>query len=205
MAQRVARPVIAMSSDANAGYADQRSHAGVGPRVLAYVIDSVVLFCFFIVFLLAAAAVLFIDSDQGRDQISDAEAWAFVGITVATIPTWLLANLLFNLRLGQTVGQYVLGLRIQDEAGASPAAKPLLLYWLALHPLLYHPILASIWLLFAYVGITLAGSDLIFVLALALALLSLAAPLAGLLFLLTDPERRTIHDRIAGLRVQRLN
>jgi hypothetical protein len=28
--------------------------------------------------------------------------------------------------------------------------------------------------------------------------------LAGLVFMLGDPQRRTIHDRLSGLRVQRL-
>lgn len=204
MAEKVAAAGIAMESDANTGNANELENAGASARVLAYLIDSVVLFCFSSVFLLAAAMVLFIDSDQGRDQISDSEAWAFVGIMVATIPAWLVANLMLGRWLGQTLGQYVMGLRVQEEDGSPPKASRLLQYWLALHPLFYHPLLAGIWLLFAYVGITLADSSLIFVLALALALLCLAAPLANLLFLFRDPQRRTIHDRLVGLRVQRL-
>lgn len=193
-----------MKADATSGYASEQEHAGAGARVLAYLIDSVVLFCFSIVFLLAAAMVLFLDSDQGRDQITDAEAWAVVGIMTATVPAWLLAGWAMYMRLGQTVGQYVLGLRVQNEDGSPPQARRLLLYWLALHPLLYHPLFSGVWFLFAYVGITLADSDALFVLGTALALLSLVAPLAGLVFLLSDPQRRTIHDRLAGLRVQRL-
>jgi hypothetical protein len=37
-----------------------------------------------------------------------------------------------------------------------------------------------------------------------MALLCFLAPLAGLAFMLSDPERRAIHDRLSGLRVQRL-
>jgi uncharacterized RDD family membrane protein YckC len=193
-----------MQSDATSGIADEQAQAGASARVLAYLIDSVVLFCFSIVFLLMAGLVLFLDSDQGRDQISDSEAWAFVVIMMATVPAWLLAGWSMYARLGQTAGQYVLGLRVQNEDGTPPRAGRLLLYWLAFHPLLYHPFFSGIWLLFAYVGITLADSEALFVLGTMLALLSVAAPAIGLVFMLSDPQRRTIHDRLVGLRVQRL-
>jgi uncharacterized RDD family membrane protein YckC len=193
-----------MKANATSGYANEQAHAAASSRVLAYLIDSAVLFCFSIVFLLAATSVLFFDSDQGRDQITDAEAWAFTGILTAMVPVWLLAGWAMYVRLGQTVGQYVMGMRVLSEDGSPPRPRQLLLYWLALHPLLFHPFFSGVWLLFAYVGITLADSDALFVLGTALALISLIAPLAGLVFLLNDPQRRTIHDRLAGLRVQRL-
>lgn len=193
-----------MRTNATTAGAGEQAHAGASVRVLAYLIDSVVLFCFSIVFLLAAALVLFLDSDQGRDQITDAEAWAFVGILTATVPAWLLAGWAMYVKLGQTVGQYVVGLRVQNDDGSAPQTGRLLLYWLALHPLLYHPLFSGVWFLLAYVGISLAESDVLFVLGSALGLLSLIAPLAGLVFMLSDPQRRTIHDRLAGLRLQRL-
>jgi uncharacterized RDD family membrane protein YckC len=193
-----------MTANATTGHANEQEHAAASARVLAYLIDSVVLFCFSIVFLLAAGLVLFLDSDQGRDQISDAEAWAFVGIMTAMAPAWLLAVWAMYLRMGQTVGQYVIGLRVQNEDGTSPRARQLLLYLLALHPLLFHPLFCGVWFLFAYVGITLANSDALFVLGMMLGLLSLVAPLIGLVFMLSDPQRRTIHDRLARLRMQRL-
>jgi len=193
-----------MEANATSGYANEQEHAGASARVLAYLIDSVVLFCFSIVFLLAAGLVLFLDSDQGRDQISDAEAWAFVGIMTAMVPSWLLAGWAMYVRMGQTVGQYVMGLRVQNEDGTSPRARRLLLYLLALHPLLFHPLFCGVWFLFAYVGISLADSGALFIMGLMLGLLSLLAPLVGVVFMLSDPKRRTIHDRLAGLRVQRL-
>jgi uncharacterized RDD family membrane protein YckC len=193
-----------MRTSATTADAGEEARAGAGTRVLAYLIDSVVLFCFSIVFLLAAALVLFLDSDQGRDQITDAEAWAFVGILTATVPAWLLAGWLMYIKLGQTVGQYVIGLRVQNEDGSAPQRGRLLLYWLALHPLLYHPLFCGVWFLLAYVGISLAESDLLFVLGTAMGLLCVVAPVVGLVFMLSDPQRRTIHDRLAGLRLQRL-
>jgi len=193
-----------MRTDATAGVASEQANAGASARVLAYLIDSVVLFCFLIVFLLAATLVLFLDSDQGRDQITDAEAWAFVGILTASVPAWLLAGWAVYVRLGQTVGQYVMGLRVQNEDGSPPQKRRLLLYWLALHPLLYHPFFCGVWFLLAYVGVSLAESDVLFVLGTAMGLLSFVAPPVGLVFMLSDPQRRTIHDRLTGLRVQRL-
>lgn len=193
-----------MAANATSGHANEQEHAGASARVLAYLIDSVVLFCFSIIFLLAAGMVLFLDSNQGRDQISDAEAWAFVGIMTSMVPAWLLVTWATYQRMGQTVGQFVLGLRVQNEDGTSPRGRQLLLYLLALHPLLFHPLFCGVWFLFAYVGISLANSDAVFVLGVMLGLLSLVAPLIGLVFLLSDPQRRTIHDRLAGLRLQRL-
>lgn len=193
-----------MRIDATTADAVGQAGAGVRARIIAYLIDSVVLFCFSIVFLLAAALVLFLDSDQGRDQITDREAWAFTIILTATIPAWLLAGMLTSLRLGQTVGHYLLGLRVQNEDGSAPSARRLLVYWLVLHPLLYHPLFSGIWFLLAYVGISLAESDVLFVLATMMGLLALVAPIAGLVFMLSDPQRRAVHDRLAGLRVQRL-
>jgi hypothetical protein len=193
-----------MRANATTADASEQTNAGAWARVLAYLIDSVVLFCFSIVFLLAAALVLFIDSDQGRDQITDAEAWAFTGILALAVPAWLLAGWIMYLRLGQTAGQYILGLSVQTEEGSAPPPRRLLAYWLALHPLLYHPLFCVIWFLLAYVGISLAESDALFILGVALGLLSLVAPLVGLVFMLSDPQRRAIHDRLASMRVQRL-
>jgi uncharacterized RDD family membrane protein YckC len=204
MAERAAAPGVAMKTDATTADASEQTHAAASARVLAYLIDSVVLFCFSMFFAVAAGMVLFLDSDQGRDQITDAEAWAFTAISAATIVAWLLAGVAMHLKLGQTVGQYVTGMRVQNEDGTAPQAGRLLMYWLALHPLLYHPLFCGIWFLVAYVGISLAESDLLFILGTAMGLLSLVAPLAGLVYMLSDPQRRTIHDRLAGVRVQRL-
>jgi uncharacterized RDD family membrane protein YckC len=193
-----------MRNDATTAGASEQTHAGASARVLAYLIDSVVLFCFSMVFAVAAALVLFLDSDQGRNDITDAEAWAFTAISAATVLAWLVTGVLMHLKRGQTVGQYVMGLRVRNEDGSAPEARRLLLYWLALHPLLFHPLFCGIWLLVAYVGISLAESDVLFVVGVAMGLLSLVAPLAGLVYMLSDAERGTIHDRLAGIRMQRL-
>jgi uncharacterized RDD family membrane protein YckC len=205
MAERAAAAGAVMKSAAAAVESAPGMHATARSRILAYLIDSVVLFCFGTVFGLAAALVLFLDSDQGRDQITDAEAWAFTLILALTIPAWAAAGVGMQFKRGQTVGQYVTGLRVEMASGESLQPKRLLLYWLALHPLLFHPLFCGIWFLLAYVGISLAGSDVLFVLGFGMGLLSLVAPLVSIGFLLSDPERRAIHDRVADIRVQQLS
>ena len=201
MAERLAAAGIAMETDASTGHANDTDHARAGARIVAYLIDSAVLFCFSMFFLVAAFLVLFLDSDQGRDDISDSEARAVVVLLLASLPAWFLFSLALSIKRGQTVGQYVVGLGIQNEDGSPATPRRLVLYWLSLHPLIFHPIIAGSWLFLAWANST---DPSVVIPAVAVALLCFVAPLAGLLYMLTDPQRRTIHDRLSGLRVQRL-
>jgi uncharacterized RDD family membrane protein YckC len=127
-----------------------------------------------------------------------------VSVLLATCPAWLIAGVLFVSSKGYTVGQYVIGLRSVDEQGNKPTLRRTLGHWLALHPLLFHPVLAGPWLLFAYVGVALAESEVLLIAGMAVALVCFVGPLAGLTFALSDPQRRGIHDRLAGVKVIRL-
>jgi hypothetical protein len=200
MAERLAAARIARQLSAEASSAAQRQ-ASTGLRLLAYAVDTAVLFGFVMVFALAAFVNVFLRTDTGRTSVSDSVTWSSVIILMATIPVWLVFNLLLTRRRLQTVGHYVIGLRFEEETGAEPGLVRLVAYWLALHPLLFHPLLGGVWFLFAWVTITLAENYVVFVAFGALSLLCILAPLASLLFLLTDPQRRAIHDRLAGMRV----
>jgi uncharacterized RDD family membrane protein YckC len=204
MAERLAAPGIAVEIDAGTGHANDTVHAGAGARILAYLIDSVVLFCFSIVFLVAASLVLFIDSDQGRDEISNGEGWAVVAIVLANLPAWVLVNLLLTLRRGQTVGQYLMGLGIVAEDGSQPRLGALASYWLSLHPLVFHPLMSLAWLFLVWLLLAKTTNDIAVIVAGAMALLCFVAPVAGLALMLVDRQRRALHDRLSGLRVQRL-
>jgi len=204
MAERLAAPGIAVEIDASTGYANDTDHAGAGARILAYLIDSVVLFCFSIVFLVAASLVLFVDSDEGRDEISNGEGWAVVALLLANLPAWVLCGVVLCLKRGQTVGQYLMGLSIVAEDGSPPRLGRLVTYWLALNPLVFHPIMSAVWLFTAWLLVAKTTNEVLVIVAGALALLCFVAPVAGLAFMLSDPQRRTIHDRLSGLRVQRL-
>jgi uncharacterized RDD family membrane protein YckC len=204
MAERLAAARFAVDGDASAAYASDDEHSSIGLRILAYAVDSAVLFGFTMLFATIAFLVVFIGSDTGRSNITDGQAWGLVSVLLATFPAWLICGVLFVSWKGYTVGQYVIGLRSVDEQGNKPTLRHTLGHWLALHPLLFHPILAGPWLLFAYVGLALAESEILLIAGMALALICFFGPFAGLAFALSDPRRRGIHDRLAGMKVIRL-
>jgi hypothetical protein len=113
-------------------------------------------------------------------------------------------NLFLLAKRGQTLGQYVVGLTIVSESSGPVGAIHSLLYLLAFHPLLFHPIIAGFWGLFGYVGFTLGDSRLTFMVGVALALLCFVSPLVSFFFAVTDSYRRGLHDRIAGVRLVRV-
>jgi uncharacterized RDD family membrane protein YckC len=193
-----------VDAGANNRRVSEEAHAGLGPRCLAYAIDSVLLFGVCMLFAAAAFLVIYLGSDSGRSTITDGEEWAFVAFLLATFPAWYVFNVALAATKGFTVGQYVIGLRAVNDAGGHPEPLRVAVYWLLLHPLLFHPLLALPWGLFSALAVTIAGSELLFILALAMVFLCLVTPLAGLLFMASDPQRRGIHDRLAGMRVIRL-
>lgn len=200
MAERVAGSRPAVNADA-ANRASEDDQASLGQRCLAYAIDSLLLFGFSMAFSAAAFLVIFLGSDTGRSNITDDEEWAFVAFLLATFPAWLVFNVVLMSKRGHTVGQYVMGLRAVDEAGSGPTLGKVVLYWAVLHPLLFHPLLALPWGLFATLGVTIAGSELLFVFALAMVFLCLVTPFVTLIFVAIDPQRRGIHDRLARIRI----
>jgi uncharacterized RDD family membrane protein YckC len=194
-----------MRVQARAGHAPEApEHASLSSRGFAYLLDSLVLFAFTMVFVSGSFINIFFRSDNGRENPSDAAITDSVIILFATIPLWFLLNLVMGLKRGQSIGQYVVGLRLTRETGGSPGFFRLVLYWLALHPLLYHPLLAGFWFIFAFVSISLSESEVVFIGALALGFLSLVAPLASFVFALGDAQRRGLHDWIAGTKVVRI-
>ena len=203
MAERLAASRLVTKSGASADYSYEDEKAGVTARLLAYLVDSAVLFAFTMVFASVSLLNIFLGTDSGNNTPTDAQIWTSLGILMLTIPAWFLFGLMLTLRRSQTVGQYIFGLEVTDESGARPRLGRVAAYWLGLHPLLFHPLLAGFWLLFAYVGIALSESDIVFVGAVGMAMLCLLAPLIGVLFLVTDTQRRALHDRLAGLQVVR--
>lgn len=204
MAERVAGTRLAVNADAASPQVPLDEQARLGPRCLAFAVDTVLLFGFSMAFSAAAFLVIFLGTDTGRSNITDGEEWGFVAFLLATFPAWLLFNLALMASRACSVGQYVMGLRVTDEDGQRPEPRRIVLYWLALHPLLFHPLLALPWALFATLGVTIAGSEVLFVLALAMTFLCLVTPFVTLLFVALDPQRRGIHDRLAGIRIVQL-
>jgi uncharacterized RDD family membrane protein YckC len=202
MAQRAVRGFAARAAAGEAPAVPD--HASLSSRCLGYFLDSLVLFGFTMAFVTIAFLNIFLRSDSGKSDPTDATIWQSAVLLMLTVPAWFLFNIVFARKRGQSVGQFVVGLRPENARGDSPGLIRLLVYWLALHPLLFHPVLAAFWFLFAYVVLTLSESGPVVIALVAVGLASLLAPFASLLFALGDPQRRGIHDLIAGTRVVRI-
>jgi uncharacterized RDD family membrane protein YckC len=193
-----------VASNAPATDYSRDDRAGLGVRVLAYLLDSLVLFVFSMVFVIIAGLNIFIRSDYGDAQPSDEAFMTFALILVATIPAWFIVSLLIWRRRGQSVGQYVLGLQTAREDGGRAGTLRLLMHLLALHPLIFHPVFGAFWTFFAYYSWAATESKSLVVGAVALTLLCGIAPVVAFVSAAADPGRRALHDRIAGTRVLRL-
>jgi uncharacterized RDD family membrane protein YckC len=200
MAERLAASRLA-TVPAGPDHATDSDRASVPIRIYAYVLDSFVLFAFTMLFAALAGFSLFVRTDSGQEGITTTDEWLAIGICFAALPVWLVAMVMLETMRGQTLGQYVAGLHVVTEDGSKPGAGRLTAYWLALHPLAFHPMFGAAWLLLALASLL---SELVVVVSLAMALLCFVAPVAALIFTIVDPQRRAIHDRLAGLKVVRL-
>jgi uncharacterized RDD family membrane protein YckC len=203
MAERLAASRFVTQTRA-ASTSDEPEHAGLSTRCLAYLIDSLVLFGFGWLFIGAALINLFVGSNSGLEDPSDAAIRNFVLILLAMVPSWLAFNLLLAKQRQQSVGQYILGLRVVSDDGAPLTLRRVLLRLLALHPLIFHPLLAAFWFFFGLVSVSLAGSQVLYLACVAVTLLCLAAPLVSFAYALGDPQRRGIHDWVSGTKVVRI-
>lgn len=204
MAERAAASRLSRSRQATAAGELTDHHAGLGARVFAFCLDSLVLLAFAMVFAAASFLNIFLGTDSGRENPTDAQIWRSLVIFMLCVPAWLTFNLLLTWKRGQTVGHYVVGLAVLREDDSPPELPRLLLYWVALHPLLFHPVLIGFWALLSYVALALTGSVVLIVVSLAVAMLCLVAPLVALASVAGDRSRRGLHDRIAALKVVRL-
>jgi len=179
---------------------DSAETAGLGARLVAYLLDSVFLSLFALVFAIIGGAVVFFSSDGGQTNPSDEAFSALVIVILLTIPAWLLFTLVMFWRRGQSVGHYLMGLEITRDDGGVPGNAQIVAYTLLLHPLLFNPIIAIIW---AYAGYqSLIQESLLFlIISFTMAFICLLAPFLSLLFAGADGRRRGLHDRLAGMRL----
>jgi uncharacterized RDD family membrane protein YckC len=203
MAERVAASRL-VASPSELETHDSERRAGIGPRFFSFFVDSIVLFAFTMAFATAAMLNILFHTDSGRTTLSDGTAWVSVAIVIATAPAWLLANLVLLARRGQTVGQYVAGLRVVRDDDGRPRMGQSLVYLLALHPLVFHPLLALSWCTLAFIAVSFFHSDTLLIGAIVIVVLSVLAPLVAIISISADGGRRAMHDRIAGLAVVRV-
>ena len=172
-------------------------------RLVAFVVDSVVLLSFTLVLLAVAGLQLLIASDFGKEDPPDSSFYAILAIVMAVIPLWLAFNVVLCRWRGQTVGKYVADIKVVREDGQPLGLRTSLVRFLLLHPLLFHPFLALLWLLTAAVVTSLTVSAAVLVVTLALVFVSLAAPFLATGAVLLDGKRRALHDRVTGTTVVR--
>ena len=186
--------------------ATARPIAHLNARISAYLVDSIILLAFILVsFVIAGAQILF-TSDLGENDPPDAAYYAFVAILVGgSILAWSAFNVALMRWRGQTAGMYVIGIRTVGEDTPRLTAKRALFRWLAFHPLLFHPLLLPLWVILAFLVVSLALPQIVLVVVLALAVLCLVSPIASLLAVLFDPKRRAPHDRLARTLVVHLD
>jgi uncharacterized RDD family membrane protein YckC len=177
------------------------SRARLEARLVAFLVDSVVLLSFVLVFLAVAGLQLLIASDFGEKDPPGSSYYAVLAIVMAVIPLWLAFNVVLCHWRGQTVGKYVADIKVVREDGRRLGLWTSLVRFLPLHPLLFHPFLALLWLLTAAVATSVTLSAAVLVVTLALVFLSLAAPFLATGSVLVDGKRRALHDRVAGTTV----
>ena len=167
-------------------------------RVVAFLIDSVMLASFILVFGAIGLLQILLKSEFGEVDLPESSYWAFLAISAAVVPFWAAFNVWLYLWRGQSVGQYVAGLKVVRIDGAAPNLGGAVLRLLVLNPLLFHPFLAVPWALVAAFTTSVTVSLVVLVATVTVVILSLVSPFVALVTVAFDKERRALHDRVAG-------
>jgi len=167
-------------------------------RLVAFVVDSVVLLSFILVFWAVAGLQLLIASDFGDKDPPGSSYYAVLAIAMAVIPLWLAFNVVLCRWRGQTVGKYVADIKVVGEDGRPLGLRRSLARFLLLHPLLSHIFLVPNWLLTTAIVTSLTVSAAVLVVTLTITFLSVFAIFLTTGAVLLDRNRRALHDRVAG-------
>ncbi len=165
---------------------------------MAFIFDTIILLAFASVFAVVALFQFLVQSNFGEDDPPDSSYYLALGIIAAVVPFWLVFNLWLQMWRGQSVGKYIVGIRVARSDGGRLNLFGALWRMLTLNPLLFHPILMFPWALLAIFGTMLTQNLIVLIVTVTLALLSLLAPLIALVAVSGDKQRRALHDRIAG-------
>jgi len=169
-------------------------------RIGGYVVDMVIFAAVAMLVMVIAGAVILLATDGAEQDATNAELYTFVSIIGLGTPLfWTLLNVSLLSMRGQTGGQYVAGVRVEDEDGRPARFKTVLAWWFCLNPLLYSwpmalvagaPIAALLFLVLNVFAL--------FVLALVV-LVCVAAPIVAFASAMANGENRALHDRVAGI------
>ncbi len=179
-----------------------RAPAGLGTRIAAYLVDSIVLLMFLLIFFVISGAVLLFTSDWGADDPPDAAFSAFIAILIGgPLVSWSLFNLMLDRWRAQSIGMYVVGIRAHFDGPGGRTTGGVLLRWFGLNPVLFHPVLVPVWALLAAYATSVTLSRSVLVLTLTLVFLCVVAPIVSFATMALDSERRGVHDRLARTHV----
>jgi uncharacterized RDD family membrane protein YckC len=167
-------------------------------RVSAYLIDSIALIVVLLICFAIAGGYLLAADEQSNGDLPNSAYYTFTGILLGgTIAVWTLVNLFLLQRRGQTLGMYILAIRVASDDGVAPTFRQLAQRWFGLHPLLFHPLLLLPWLVLLFVLASINANVVILGIALGFVLLCVVAPVVALATILIDPQHRALHDRLS--------
>src|SRR3990170_1492813 len=182
-----------------------RPVAHLNARISAYLVDSVVLLAFILVFFVIGGAVLLFSSDLGKDDAPDSAYYASIAVFLGgSLLAWTAFNLALMRWRGQTIGMYIIGIRVVGRDDATLTSSRIVVRWLGLHPLLFHPLLLPVCGTLAVLAASVTLNQVVLIVTLALVVLCIVSPAATLALTLLDNERRALHDRLADTIVVRL-
>ena len=167
-------------------------------RLVAFIFDTIILLAFLAIFAIVAMLQLLARSSFGDADPPDSAYYAALGIIASVVPFWLVFNVWLQSWRGQTVGKYIVGIRIARDDGGRPGVVRTFARLLLLDPVLFHPLLAVPWALLVVYGTMLTSNTLVLVGTLTVLLLSVIAAPVALAAILSDGRRRALHDRIVG-------
>lgn len=164
------------------------------PRIMAYLVDSVILLAVWLVFLIIAGGQLL----AWGTEPPDSAYYAFFAILMGALLGWSALNIALLGWRGQSAGQYVAGQQVVAEDGLPASLPALLVRWFALNPLLFHPVLSLSWFVFGAIVFTLTLNLVALVVAASMFILCLVAGPLALVSALLSRRRRALHDMVSG-------
>jgi uncharacterized RDD family membrane protein YckC len=175
-----------------------RPVAKLNARISGYIVDSVILLAFVLVFFVIGGSILLFTSDLGSGEAPDWAYYAFLAVFLGgTLIVWSVFNVALLAWRAQTAGMYVVGVRTVLDDGSSLTSGRALLRWFGLHPLFFHPLLLPVWAMLSLLLVSLIVNQVAVIITVTLVLLCAVSPVAGLLAMIFDPERRGLHDRLS--------
>jgi uncharacterized RDD family membrane protein YckC len=178
----------------------RRSTAGrparVWLRMIAYIVDWLVMVIVGSILVSIGGIQLYLASDRGTQNPPDGSVYAFLAISLLALPVWLVMTFAGWSMGGRSVGKLAAGLRIVDTRGGRPGSLRglvrLAVYVLENAPLVLAPAVLAIWL---------AADSALPGWAVSVAAGLLLAAVAALFPALLSSGGRPLHDLAAGTSV----